>query len=227
MTRILIVERDESETRKISKSLSEIGIDYITAGSAEEAITKVNRYTFDLFIISVELPRINGFTFAKIMKEKTCAPIIFTSSADSEAQKIFAFDLGADDFLVKPFGMLELSCRIRAILNRCQKPRIMNIGAFNMNYEEHTVDIDGKLIYLSNIEFRLLNELILANGKTVSKTSLIRNVWGDESAANDNTLKERIRTLRKKIGRDRIKSVHGNGYRFVSEKLPFACPMLP
>ena len=161
------------------------------------------------------------------MKEKTCAPIIFTSRADSEAQKIFAFDLGADDFLVKPFGMLELSCRIRAILNRYQRPRIMNVGAFNMNYEEHTVDIDGKLIYLSNIEFRLLNELILANGKTVSKTSLIRNVWGDESAANDNTLKERIRTLRKKIGRDRIKSVHGNGYRFVSEKLPFACPMLP
>lgn len=217
MTRVLVVEDNDKDLNIITKSLSDTGISYIYAKSAREAIRYFDKYYFDLFIIKVELPKVNGFALTRIIREKTNAPIVLTGSTNEEAKKIYGYNLGADDYLVRPFGMLELSCKIRVILNRCKRPAAMNISLIDLNYEDHTVEIGGETIYLSNLEFKLLNELILANGKTVSKVSLVRNVWGNESAASDNTLKERIKSLRKKIGKEHIKSVHGSGYRFVSE----------
>ncbi len=124
----------------------------------------------------------------------------------------------AADLLVKPFGMLELSCRIRAVLRRCEAQKCVDYRNIKMNITDHSVLINGEKIKLTPTEFSLLFELVMAGGKVVSKKSLIRNVWGAESSASDHTLKESIRRLRKKIGKDAIDSVYGEGFIFVPEQ---------
>ena len=218
MTRVLIVEDDNVHAEHIEHALRDMGIDYLHAQSAEEAITLSEKYRIRLYLIDIELPGISGFTFARTIRGSTNAPVIFMGDIDDEAQKVCGFGLGADDYLVKPFGMLELSCRIRAVLRRCEAQKCVDYRNIKMNITDHSVLINGEKIKLTPTEFSLLFELVMAGGKVVGKKSLIRNVWGAESSASDHTLKESIRRLRKKIGKDAIDSVYGEGFIFVPEQ---------
>lgn len=134
---------------------------------------------------------------------------------DDEAQKVYGFTVGADDYLVKPFGMLELSCRIRAILRRCEVKHWHTDVALGLDRARRTATFDGKQVKLTRIEFDLLYQLAMAGGSTVSKATLIREVWGDQTMADSAALKERMRNLRKKVGKRHILSVYGEGYRLV------------
>lgn len=214
---VLIVEDDNVHAQRIMGALDDMGMQHMHAVSAEEAVPMAKRNRFGVFLVDVALPGVSGFTFAKAVRERTNAPVIFMGDEDSEAQKVYGFELGADDYLVKPFGMLELSCRIRAILRRCGKHRDDHASLLRMCRDEHTVEVDGEPVSLSPIEYALMFELAMAGGRTVSKQSLIRNVWGSSSMATDQALKERMRSLRSKVGKDRIVSVYGDGYRLVPE----------
>ena len=123
--------------------------------------------------------------------------------------------LGADDYLVKPFGMLELSCRIRAILRRCEVRHWHADSELGLDRSEQTATVDGRKVRLTKLEFDLLYQLAMAGGSTVSKATLIREAWGAESMASSRALKERMRNLRKKIGGGHIVCVYGEGYRLV------------
>lgn len=120
MTRILIVEDDAEHARRIERALDDMGIKHLHASSAEEAVQIARRNRIRLYLVDVELPGVSGFSFVQLVRDRTNAPVIFMGDLDDEAQKVYGFGIGADDYLVKPFGMLELSCRIRAILRRCE-----------------------------------------------------------------------------------------------------------
>lgn len=190
MTRILIVDDDLAHARKIERALDDMGMKHLHAASAEEAVEIARQTRIRMYLVDVTLPGVSGFAFVKLVRDRTNAPVIFMGDLDDEAQKVYGFTVGADDYLVKPFGMLELSCRIRAILRRCE-------------------------VKLTRIEFDLLYQLAMAGGSTVSKATLIREVWGDQTMADSAALKERMRNLRKKVGKRHILSVYGEGYRLV------------
>lgn len=216
MTRVLVVEDDVVTARRICRALDDMGIKHMHAASAEEAIDIARKNRIRLYIVDVTLPGVSGFRFVQIVRDRTNAPVIFMGDVDDEAQKVYGFGIGADDFLVKPFGMLELSCRIRAILRRCEAKHWRIDGAFGLDRASLTAEVDGKRVKLTKTEFELLYQLAMAGGSTVSKATLIREVWGAESMATGGALKERMRTLRKKVGDGHILSVYGDGYRLVS-----------
>ena len=173
-----------------------------------------------MYVIDIDLPGVSGFTFAQVVRDHTNAPVIFMGDIDNEAQKAIGFEIGGDDFLVKPFGMLELSCRIRAILRRCEIKRYSASNAFKLNRDDHTVEIDGRKIRLTKLEFDLMFQLVMANGATVSKQTLICEVWGGDSMATNEVLKARMHSLKSKVGVDRIKAVYGDGYRIITKSSP-------
>lgn len=213
----LIVEDDKVHAERIARALDDMGMEHFRAESAEEARQIARTQRIGVFLVDVELPGISGFSFARIVRDNTNAPVIFMGDVDDEAQKVLGFSIGADDYLVKPFGMLELSCRIRAILRRCGRHRQDTAAELRMSAEDHTVIIDGRAVQLTPIEFALMFELAQAGGRTVSKHTLVRNAWGGSFLATDQALKERMRSLRAKVGKDRIASVYGDGYRLVTE----------
>lgn len=220
MVRILIVEDDVVHAREIERALDDIGIRHLHARCAEEAIRLARQHRINIYVIDIDLPGVSGFTFAQVVRDHTNAPVIFMGDIDNEAQKAIGFEIGGDDFLVKPFGMLELSCRIRAILRRCEIKRYSASNAFKLNRDDHTVEIDGRKIRLTKLEFDLMFQLVMANGATVSKQTLIREVWGGDSMATNEVLKARMHSLKSKVGVDRIKAVYGDGYRIITKSSP-------
>lgn len=201
MTRILIVDDDLAHARKIERALDDMGIKHLHAASAEEAVEIARQTRIRMYLVDVTLPGVSGFAFVKLVRDRTNAPVIFMGDLDDEAQKVYGFTVGADDYLVKPFGMLELSCRIRAILRRCEVKHWHTDVALGLDRARRTATFDGKQVKLTRIEFDLLYQLAMAGGSTVSKATLIREVWGDQTMADSAALKERMRNLRKKVGR--------------------------
>ena len=215
MTRILIVEDDAEHARRIERALDDMGIKHLHASSAEEAVQIARRNRIRLYLVDVELPGVSGFSFVQLVRDRTNAPVIFMGDLDDEAQKVYGFGIGADDYLVKPFGMLELSFRIRAILRRCEVRHWHADSELGLDRSEQTATVDGRKVRLTKLEFDLLYQLAMAGGSTVSKATLIREAWGAESMASSRALKERMRNLRKKIGGGHIVCVYGEGYRLV------------
>lgn len=215
MTRILIVDDDLAHARKIERALDDMGIKHLHVASAEEAVEIARQTRIRMYLVDVTLPGVSGFALVKLVRDRTNAPVIFMGDLDDEAQKVYGFTVGADDYLVKPFGMLELSCRIRAILRRCEVKHWHTDVALGLDRARRTATFDGKQVKLTRIEFDLLYQLAMAGGSTVSKATLIREVWGDQTMADSAALKERMRNLRKKVGKRHILSVYGEGYRLV------------
>lgn len=213
MTRILIVDDDLAHTRKIERALDDMGIKHLHAASAEEAVEIARQTRIRMYLVDVTLPGVSGFAFVKLVRDRTNAPVIFMGDLDDEAQKVYGFTVGADDYLVKPFGMLELSCRIRAILRRCEVKHWHTDVALGLDRARRTATFDGRQVKLTRIEFDLLYQLAMAGGSTVSKATLIREVWGDQTMADSAALKERMRNLRKKVGKRHILSVYGDAER--------------
>lgn len=212
MTRILVIEDDKIHAEQITNLLQDMGLDYLHSEDAETALELTESHRIDLFIIDVSLPGVSGFTFTKKIREQTNAPVIFIGDSDSEAYKVYGFCVGADDYLVKPFGMLEFSCRIKAVLKRCRISKTIKSETFTLNHANHSVETKDRTIKLTPIEFDLLFELIMADGKPISYTNLIRSVWGADSLATKHALKERMHSLRQKIGKKYIQNAYGEGY---------------
>lgn len=209
--RALIVCRDESLVRKISDALSP-GLRCDCAKTAKMAVEMARSTRYGLYFIDIS---VGGVDPCRVIRRFSNEPIIFISDMHSEAEAIAGFDAGADDYLPQPFGMLELCSRVGAILKRCEgseKPSIRWVDG-----GAHTVNVDGENVRLTPIEYDILVELARAQGKAVPKSVIIRNVWGMDSYATDDALKVRVNSLRSKIGRDRIETVRGYGYRLASD----------
>ena len=175
----------------------------------------------DLVILDVMLPGINGVELLRQMKADACArdiPVIMATAKGAEYDKIKGLDLGADDYLVKPFGMMEMVSRVKAVLRRCQprqKREVLAAGGLVMDLAEHTVTADGERIALTFKEFELLRLFLSAPGVAFTRERLLASVWGGEYSGETRTVDMHIRTLRQKLGRygAMVETVRNVGYR--------------
>lgn len=207
--RILVVD-DEQDLLEILKfNLETEGYTVDTATSAEEALT-MDIASYDLLLLDVMMGGMSGFAMARRLKENTATgtvPIIFLTARDTENDTITGFNLGADDYIAKPFSIREVLVRIRAVLRRTQteeygeEPQIICYQGIIINLDKKTVSIDGEEVPFTKTEFELLRLLLEEKGRVFSRQELIERVWPKDVLVLDRTVDVNITRLRKKIGR--------------------------
>lgn len=222
--RILIVDDEPSITEFVSYAMQKEG--YLTeiASDGEEALRKIEQQHFDLFILDIMLPGIDGYELCRRIRTKMSTPILFLSARDTELNKVAGLELGADDYLAKPFGVRELLARTRALLRRSQGNEMVSgneisAGGITLNEDTHVAQGDKGAIDLTPREFELLACLMRNAGKVVSREDLLHDAWNWEFITETKTVDTHIKRLRDKIesaGYDPklVETVRGYGYRF-------------
>lgn len=222
--RILIVDDEPSITEFVSYAMQKEG--YLTeiASDGEEALRKIEQQHFDLFILDIMLPGIDGYELCRRIRTKMSTPILFLSARDTELNKVVGLELGADDYLAKPFGVRELLARTRALLRRGQGNEMVSgneisAGGITLNEDTHVAQGDKGAIDLTPREFELLACLMRNAGKVVSREDLLHDAWNWEFITETKTVDTHIKRLRDKIesaGYDPklVETVRGYGYRF-------------
>ena len=225
MTLNILVLEDEPDIRKtLEYNLSREGYKVISAASIEQAKTLIKSDTFSLFLLDLMLPDGSGLDLCKKLKgnsETESVPIIILTAKDDEIDKIVGLELGADDYVTKPFSVRELILRIKSVLKRgTLKKDIVEIerqfGGMKINPDSHEVFIDSKEIQLTALEFRLLKELVDKRGRVQSRDQLLTEVWGYSAEVTTRTVDTHIKRLREKLGSmgKYIQTIRGVGYKF-------------
>lgn len=222
--RILIVDDEPSITEFVSYAMQKEGYQTEIASDGEEALRKIEQQHFDLFILDIMLPGIDGYELCRRIRAKMSTPILFLSARDTELNKVAGLELGADDYLAKPFGVRELLARTRALLRRSQGNEMVSgneisAGGITLNEDTHVAQGDKGAIDLTPREFELLACLMRNAGKVVSREDLLHDAWNWEFITETKTVDTHIKRLRDKIesaGYDPklVETVRGYGYRF-------------
>lgn len=222
--RILIVDDEPSITEFVSYAMQKEGYVTEVASDGEEALRKIEQQHFDLFILDIMLPNIDGYELCRRIRAKMSTPILFLSARDTELNKVVGLELGADDYLAKPFGVRELLARTRALLRRSQGTEMtsgneITAGGITLNEDTHVAQGDKGPIDLTPREFGLLACLMRNAGKVVSREDLLHDAWNWEFITETKTVDTHIKRLRDKIeaaGYDPklVETVRGYGYRF-------------
>ena len=220
MNTILLVEDSESIIMGLKYSLEQEGFKVITAKTINEA----KKYKdYDLILLDISLPDGNGFDFFKEIKKKEDVPVIFLTALDEELSIVKGLDLGAEDYIVKPFRVKELISRIKVALRRYNKISnyVISVNGIELDTENMEVKKNGKLIELTSLEFKILLLLFTNKNKLVTRDMLLNKIWDlAGNFVNDNTLTVYIKRIREKIGDSEgkiIKTIRGVGYK-VDEK---------
>jgi len=217
--KILIVEDDKKISRFLELELTHENYDVDFAFNGKEALEKIESITFDLILLDIMIPRINGFEICKRVRTFSEIPIIMVTAKDEISDKVIGLDLGADDYITKPFVIEELLARIRAALRKNKEnesKRIYTLGSLSLNLNTYEVYIEGQLVSLSKKEFDLLEYLIKNENIVLTREKILDNVWGFDYFGNENIVDVYIRYLRNKIDKpfdkNFIKTVRGVGY---------------
>jgi two-component system KDP operon response regulator KdpE len=225
--RILVVDDEQEITLVLRSGLSKHGYDVRVANEGEAALELFRAWTPDLVVTDLSMPNMNGLTLCKQLRAVSSVPIIVLSVKNDEVTKVEALDLGADDYLTKPFGMGELLARVRATLRRSpattQEAMTIEEGDFRVELETREVQVNGRVVHLSPKEFDLLVFFIRSPGKVLTHRMLLGKIWGGEYTEQTEYLRVFVRHLRKKIEADPAKPRYiltepWVGYRFVAEK---------
>lgn len=221
MTKILITDDEEKIRSLIAKYAKHEGFDTDEASNGMEAVEKCEHNAYDLVIMDIMMPQLDGFSAVKeIKKTKPDMPFIMLSALGEEYDKVHGFDLGVDDYVVKPFSTKELMMRIHAILKRVQ-PQSVNsdkliVEDMVIDYSARTVTIHDERVQLSPKEYDLLSYLSKNRGIALTREQLLQNVWGYDFFGDDRTLDTHIKLLRRNLGEyaKYIVTLRGVGYRF-------------
>jgi len=223
--RVLVVDDDLAIIKYLRANLKARGYETLTAMDGAEAIEVIERELPDLIILDIMMPKMDGFEVCRQLREWSQVPIIMLSARGDEKDKVTCLELGADDYLTKPFGIKELMSRIKAVLRRAQaigavptQPSFA-AGDLEINFAQRRVAVAGKEIKLTPTEYSLLQELALNAGKVLTHTHLLNKVWGMEYREEREYLRVFIRRLRREIERDPtepqyIINVPAVGYKF-------------
>jgi two-component system, OmpR family, KDP operon response regulator KdpE len=203
---VLVVDDEPQILRVMRASLPVRGYEVITASSGEEALTQLRKHVADVVILDLVMPEMSGLEVCRRLREFSSVPIIVLSAKGSEGDKVAALDLGADDYVTKPFGMDELMARVRAVLRRLSSSetdqRVLTVGAIYIDTDERRVVVAGKEIRLTPKEFEVLKYLVRNAGKVVTHQALLQSVWGWQSTDQIEYLRVAINQLRRKIEPD-------------------------
>ena len=220
MTKILLVEDDGQIASYLGELLRAEGFDTQIAGSKKEASECLLIQAFDLVLLDVSLPDGNGFSICAEIKKEYEIPVIFLTASGDEYSVVAGLDMGADDYIAKPFRPRELISRIRSVLRRCKKEqRILSCGDLRVNVSSATVTKGEKELFLSALEYRLLLILLQNKGQILTRNQLLEEIWDASGEyVNDNTLSVYMKRLREKIEENPqsprlLHTIRGIGYR--------------
>lgn len=220
--KILIVDDEKLIRTVIKEYCHNSNIKTDEASSGIEALEKLKINDYDLMVLDIMMPKMDGFSMLKELPIEKRIPTIILSARGDEYDKLSGFDLGIDDYLTKPFSPKELIARIKAILNRTNKtlPKIYNLDNLEINFSAHTLKIDNKLINITPKEYEILTYLIKNKNIAISREQLLSNIWGYDYFGDDRTVDTHIKMLRNNLGkyRDHIITVRGIGYKYVETK---------
>jgi two-component system response regulator RegX3 len=224
VTRILIVEDEPSLSDPLSFLLQREGYETEIAGDGRAALTAFDRAGADLVLLDLMLPGLPGTEVCRELRTRSSVPIIMLTAKDSEVDIVVGLELGADDYVTKPYSSRELLARIRAVLRRridleVDDGGIVEVGAVRMDVERHSVSVEGREVSMPLKEFELLELLLRNAGRVLTRGQLIDRVWGSDYFGDTKTLDVHIKRIRSKIEQSpseptRLVTVRGLGYRF-------------
>ena len=225
MTRVLVVEDEESFSDALSYMLRREGFEVAVAGTGPDALSEFDRSGADLVLLDLMLPGLSGTEVCRTLRQRSNVPVIMLTARDSEIDKVVGLELGADDYVTKPFSSRELVARIRAVLRRRGEPETeaagvaLEVGPVRMDVERHVVTVDGGTVPMPLKEFDLLELLLRNAGRVLTRGQLIDRVWGSDYVGDTKTLDVHVKRLRAKIEPDpssprHLVTVRGLGYKF-------------
>jgi len=224
VTRVLVVEDEESFSDALSFMLRREGFEVGIAATGTDAVAQFDQQGADVVLLDLMLPGMSGTEVCRVLRQRSAVPIIMVTAKDSEVDKIVGLELGADDYVTKPFSSRELVARIRAVLRRAGEPEellpaTLEAGPVRMDVERHVVSVNGTPVSLPLKEFELLELLLRNAGRVLTRGVLIDRVWGSDYVGDGKTLDVHVKRLRAKIEADPATPVHlvtvrGLGYKF-------------
>ena len=224
MARILVVEDEETLAEAISFLLGKEGFDVAVAATGPAAIESFEKTGADLILLDLMLPGLSGTEVCRQIRNKSSVPIIMLTAKDSEIDKVVGLELGADDYVTKPYSSRELIARIRAVLRRGELSdtavdgATLEVGPVRMDTDRHIISVNGEVVAIPLKEFELLEFLMRNAGRVLTRLQLIDRVWGSDYVGDTKTLDVHIKRLRAKIEKDPanpeyIQTVRGMGYK--------------
>src|SRR6266480_2925186 len=224
--RILLVDDEQSVQKLLSYPLRKEGYEVVPAMDGQEALDRCRGQSFDLIVLDVMLPKIDGFDVCRQIRAQSSVPIIMLTAKAEEFDKVLGLELGADDYITKPFSMREFRSRVKAVLRRAELSRSGGaVGEplvhdqLTIDFAKRSVELRGEPIRLTYVEFEILSALARSPGRVFSRSMLLERLWGDSSYRDPRTIDVHIRHLREKLERDPaapelIFTVRGVGYHF-------------
>jgi two-component system, OmpR family, response regulator RegX3 len=225
MTRVLIVEDEESYREALAYMLRKEGFDVVEAADGTAGLVEYDRSGADIVLLDLMMPGLSGTEVCRQLRSRGPVSVIMVTARDSEIDKVVGLELGADDYVTKPFSQRELVARIRAVLRRGQDvelvPDVVESAGVRMDVERHEVSVNGQRIRLALKEFELLEMLLRNAGRVMTRGQLIDRIWGADYVGDTKTLDVHVKRLRTKIEPDPanpqfLVTVRGLGYKFES-----------
>src|SRR5437764_9696341 len=224
--RILLVDDEQAIQKLLAYPLRKDGYDVICADSGSDALQRFRDGEFDLVVLDVMLPQVDGFEVCRQLRARSAVPIIMLTAKAEEFDKVLGLELGADDYITKPFSLREFRSRVRAVLRRAERHRNgdgaeepLVEGELKIDFAKRNVEMRAEPVRLTYVEFEILATLARSPGRVFSRTMLLERLWGDSAYRDPRTIDVHIRHLREKIERDPkepelIFTVRGVGYHF-------------
>jgi two-component system, OmpR family, response regulator len=224
--RILLVDDEDSIQKLLTYPLRKEGYEVVSALDGREALDRLRDHDFDLVVLDVMLPRVDGFDVCRQIRARSTVPIIMLTAKTEEIDKVLGLELGADDYITKPFSVREFRSRVKAVLRRAALSRTdepgeepLELAELRIDFDKRQVGVRGDSVRLTYVEFEILAALARSPGRVFSRTMLLERVWGDSAYRDPRTVDVHIRHLREKLESDAkhpelILTVRGVGYRF-------------
>ncbi len=224
MTRVLVVEDEESYSEALAYMLRKEGFEVVLAENGPSALEEFDRHGADLVLLDLMLPGLSGTEVCRAIRAKSSVPVIMLTAKDTEVDKVVGLELGADDYVTKPYSTRELLARIRAVLRRRGEPEdlapaTVEAGPVRLDVDRHVVSVSGEEVTMPLKEFELLELLLRNAGRVLTRGQLIDRVWGSDYVGDTKTLDVHVKRLRAKVEPApstprHIVTVRGLGYKF-------------
>ena len=225
--RILVVEDEATIADAVGYALREAGYEVDTVGDGGGAIDTARKRPYDLMVLDLMLPGTPGLEVCRTLRAESDLPIVMLTARDSEAERVSGLEAGADDYVTKPFSVAELVSRVRALLRRRELDRgpvayVQRVGALELDVTRHAASVDGRPLYLTRSEFRLLSLLASTPGRVFTRDELVAQLWDGDTDGDRRAIDVHMSNLRRKLEDDarnprRLETVRGVGYRLLAD----------